>query len=174
MANSNTPMGAWPVEGLFGPANDIGRTLPFKVKASQTIYVGDFLSADATGTVVASTADDGVIVVGVASHYVVGNASGTTDIAVWPATWYIFGIQSDTGTATTAADVFATANHVAGSGDATTKMSGHELDASDIGTGLQMRLLGLDPTPGNAWGEHSIVRFMFNECILIPNGGATV
>jgi len=174
MANSDTPRGAWPIESMLGPSLDTYRTLPFKVKASQTIYYGDIVSADATGTVVASTANDGVIVVGVAAEYKVGNASGTTDIAIWPASWYIFGIQSDSGTATTAADVFATANHVAGSGDATTKVSGHELDSDDIGTGLQMRILGLDPTSGNAWGEHSILRVMFNECILIPNGGATV
>jgi hypothetical protein len=172
MANQDTPRGAYPVYSLTG-ANDLGRTIKMYVKASQTIYNGDIVSVDATGTVVASSVDDGVIVAGVASEYKVGNASGTTEIAIYPAHWYAFCIQADSGSTPAATDRWATANHVAGSGSATTKMSGHELDSSDIGTGIQMRIIDKLNVSGNAWGEHVDLVVVLNEHIFADNG-ATV
>lgn len=169
MANADTPMGAWPAINMFG--GNLGQIISTKVKASQTVYQGDIVSADATGTVAAATANDGVIVVGVAAEYKVGNSSGTTDIAIWPAYMYLFGIQTDTGTTVAATAVWATANHVAGSGNATTKMSGHELDASDLGTGLQMRVIDKINTPSNNWGEaHVDALVIFNEHVWQPSG----
>jgi hypothetical protein len=75
----------------------------------------------------------------------------------------VFGIQCDDGTAVAATDVFATANHVATTGDTTTKLSKHELDSSDLGTGQQMRVIGLVNTPGNAWGEFCDVEVLIVE-----------
>jgi len=39
----------------------------------------------------------------------------------------------------------------------------NELDSSDIGTGAQLKIIGLHPVAGNAWGEHSKLVVMFNE-----------
>jgi len=84
---------------------------------------------------------------------------------IWNARDYIFGIQADTD-ATAPANIQvigATANHVAGSGNATTQLSGHELDTDDIGTGLQLRILRLVKRPDNAWGPHADLEVEFNE-----------
>jgi hypothetical protein len=171
MPNLDAPRGLYPVHNKLG--GEMGRTIQLYVKASQTIYNGDLVSVDATGTVVASTADDGVLVAGVAAEYKVGNASGTTPIAIYRADEYQFCIQADSGSTPAATDRWATANHIAGSGDATTKMSGHELDSSDIGTGIQMRIVDKRNVSGNDWGEHVDLIVEINENIWAPNG-ATV
>jgi len=131
------------------------RTKEFTLTTGETVYKGDLLKVVAGGTVQAAAADDGIIVIGVASHYADDSASaGGVKVAVWCDPYITFRCQADTGTAPTAADVFNTANHVAGSGSSTTKISGHELDASDIGTGGQLKILGKIDKPGNDWGEH--------------------
>lgn len=160
MANVDNPKGFWPVGHLTG--GEI-RTNSYLITASQTIYKGDLLKVVAGGTVQASAADDGVIVVGVAAEYKVGNSSGTTSIQVYDDPYIIFGVQADTGTAPAAEDVFETANHVAGSGSTTTKLSGHELDASDIGTGAQLKIIGIIDEPNNSWAEHVDLKVIINE-----------
>jgi hypothetical protein len=141
------------------------RTERRKVTASAEIFGGDVLKAVAGGTVEEAAADIGLAAIGVASNYVLAAASGDYWCDVWEDPYIIYSAQTDTGTASTAADIFVTANHVAGTGSTTTKMSGHELDSSQMAAsgGAQFKVLGLDPTPGNAWGEHSRVLVMFNE-----------
>lgn len=173
MANVDNPIGFWPVRHLAG---GVLRTNTYKVKASTTIYQGDLLIGDATGTVTPATVDAGAIVIGVAAEYKVGNSSGTTEISVYDDPFIVFGVQmDDAGTASTSADVWATANHLAGSGSSTTKLSGHELDMSDIGTGAQLRILGLCQTrdSANTWGNNADVEVLLNEHIL-KAGGATL
>lgn len=173
MANVDSPIGFWPSRHLTG--GEI-RTTTYKVKASTTIYKNDLLIGDATGTVTPATVDAGAIVVGVAAEYKVGNASGTTDIEVYDDPFIVFGVQmDDVGTDSTAADIFATANHIAGAGSATTYLSGHELDMSDIGTGAQLRILGLCQTrdAANTWGDNADVEVLLNEHIM-KAGGATL
>jgi hypothetical protein len=161
MANVDGAQGFWPVRHLTG--GDMSRTNDYIMTASTTIYKGDLLKCVAAGTVEPSAADDGVIVIGVAAEYKVSAASGTYKIAVYDDPQIAFGVQADSGTALTAAAVFATANHVAGSGSATTKLSGHELDSSDVGTGAQLEILGKVETSDNTWAEHVNLIVRINE-----------
>lgn len=152
MANVDNPRGFWPVGHLCGAPIT---TREFIVTTGQTIYQGDLLKCVDAGTVEESDANDGVIVVGVAAEYVDDSGSaGGKKIRVYCDPYILFGVQCDSGTAPAATAVFSTANHVAGSGSSTTKLSGHELDASDIETGGQIEVLGLVDEPNNTWGEH--------------------
>lgn len=160
MANVDNPKGLFPVGHLTG--GEI-RTNSYPMTASTTIYRGDILKVVAAGTVQPSAADDGLIVVGVAAEYKVSAATGTSNIQVYDDPYIIFGVQADTGTAVAATAVFATANHVAGAGSATTKLSGHELDSSDIGTGAQLKIIGKIEEPNNDWAEHVDLKVIFNE-----------
>lgn len=168
MANVDNPRGFWPVGHLCGAPIT---TREFVVTTGKTCYQGDLLKVVAAGTVEPAAANDGIIVIGVAAEYVSDAASaGGKKIRVYADPYILFGVQTDTGTATTSAGVFATANHEAGSGSSTTKQSGHELDASDIGTGGQLQILGLVDEPNNAWGEHSdvvvrIAEHLFNAAV---------
>lgn len=162
MANLDRPIGFWPIKQLDG--NNTPAPNEYIVTTGATIYRGDLVTAAAAGTVGASTANDGVLVVGVAAEYVSdsGSAAGKK-ILIYDNPYTVFGVQADTGTSPAATAVFATANHVVGSGNATTKLSGHELDSSDIGTGLQCRILGKIDTPDNEWGEHVKLRVLLSE-----------
>ena len=160
MANKDRPKGLWPISH---PSGEI-RVFPYTLTTGQTVYKGDLLKVVAAGTVEESDTDDGVIVIGVASQYADDSASaGGVEVMVWDDPAIVFGIQSDSGTDTTAADIFATANHVGTDGDSTTLQSKHELDASDIGTGGQLEILGLIDRIDNAWGEHSDLKVRIAE-----------
>lgn len=161
MANVDAPRGFWPIRQLTG--GEI-RTNEYVLTTGSTAYRGDLLKVVAAGTVEPSSANDGVIVVGVAAEYADDSASaGGVKIQVYDDPYIVFGVQADSGTAPTAADIFATANHVAGSGSSTTKLSGHELDADDIGTGAQLKILGKIENEENTWGEHVDLQVLINE-----------
>jgi hypothetical protein len=173
MANTDTLRGLYPLYHLNG--GEI-RTNSYVVTTSAAIYKGDLVSMINTGCVSASSADDGIIVVGVAAEYIPAAVSATagTLIQVYDDPKIVFGVQADSGTSVAAADVWATANHVATTGSATTGLSAHELDSSDIGTGLQFRIIGKVESPDNAWGEHVELRVIFNEHAYKGAGTATV
>lgn len=160
MANVDNARGFWPVRHLSG--GEI-RTNNYPMTASTTIYKGDLLKVVDGGTVEPAAADAGIIVIGVAAEYKVSAATGTTEVAVYDDPNIIFGVQADTGTAVAATERFETANHVAGSGSATTKLSGHELDSSDIATGSQLKIIGIINEPLNSWAEHVDLEVLINE-----------
>ena len=141
MSNVDNPKGFWPLYHLTG--GEI-RTNTYFVTTSAAIYKGDLVSAINTGCVSASTANDGYLVVGVAAEWIPAATSATayTPIQVYDDPMIVFGVQCDSGTSAAVTDIFACANHVATTGNTTTGQSAHELDASDIGTGLQLRILG--------------------------------
>lgn len=160
MANVDNPRGFWPVSHLTG--GEI-RTRSYTCTTSAVIYRGDPLKVVAGGTVEVAAANDGEIVIGVAAEYV-NTASAGQKIQVYDDPFIIFGVQSDSGTATTSADVFAQANFITyAAGSSTTGQSIMELDASDITTGGQLKIVGLVDSPDNAWGEHSDLLVVFNE-----------
>lgn len=163
MANADQPRGLWPVRHLLG--GEI-RTSKYTLTTGATVFIGDVLKAVAGGTVEAAAADDGVIVVGVSAEYIAAGAAGTK-VKVWDDPYIVFGIQADTGTAVNAADIFRASDHVAGSGSAVTKLSGHELDSSEAaaGSGVQLFIIGKIKQPDNAWGEHVDLEVIFNEHI---------
>jgi hypothetical protein len=127
------------------------------------VYQGDLLKKVAAGSVEVSAANDGTIIEGVAAEYKVAGASGTTWVDVYVDPYISYGVQADSGTALTVAAVGATANHVAGAGSATTKLSGHELDSDDVGSGAQLKILGKIERPDNTWAEHVDLEVQINE-----------
>lgn len=162
MANLDGARGFWPHRHLSG--GEVGRPTEYTLTTGATVFQGELVKIVAGGTVEQGAADIGTAAIGVAAHYADDSASaGGVKVLVYDDPNIVFGVQSDSGTATTAADVGATANHVAGTGNTTTKISTDELDASDIGTGAQLKIIGLIPRPDNAWGEHSDLEVIFNE-----------
>ena len=162
MANRDNPRGFWPYAHLCG--GEI-RTMEFVVTTGATVYKGDVLKIVAAGTVEPASADIGLAAIGVAADYVDDSASaGGKKVLVYADPYIMFGCQmDDVGTASTAADIGQTANHLVTAGSTTTKMSGHELDMSDIGTGAQFKIIGLIPEPDNAWGANGDLVVIFNE-----------
>jgi hypothetical protein len=163
MANVDNPRGMWPIRHLTG--GEI-RTNTYFVTTSAAIYKGDPVTAINTGCVSAITANDGWKVVGVAAEWITAAKSATayTEIQVYDDPNIVFGIQADSGTSPAVTDIFATANtNTYAAGNTTTGISICELDASDIGTGLQLRILGKTSDPNNAWGEHVDLEVIFNE-----------
>lgn len=162
MANADSPRGFWPTRHMCGGQI---RTKEYTLTTGATAYQGDLMKIVAAGTVEAATVDIGLACIGVAAEYVTDSGSaGNKKILVYDDPYIAFGIQmDDAGTASTAADVGQTANHLAGAGSATTKISGHELDMSDIGTGAQLKIVGLIDEPNNAWGANCDVEVLINE-----------
>ena len=159
MANEDKPRGFWPVRHLTGGEIRLSEQV---VTTGQTVFEGDLIKVVAGGTVEEADADDGILVIGVAAAYVASASAGDTVLA-WIDPDIVFGVQADSGTAPAATDVYASANHSAGSGNSTTGISGHELDSSDIGTGAQLKILGLLDVPGNTWGEHCELEVLISE-----------
>lgn len=159
MANTDFPHGLEPAYHLLGGAI---RTLDFTLTTGETVYKGDLIKGVAGGTVQASAAGDGTIVVGVAAAHVddSGSAGGKT-VPVYTDPFIVYAIQADGSNV--AADVFATADHVAGAGSSTTGISGHELDSSDTGTGAQLKIIGKVDRPDNAWGTNVDLLVLINE-----------
>jgi hypothetical protein len=166
MANADAPRGFYPIS----PDACINKFSPhsgYLMTASATVYQGDVVKLVDAGTVEVAAANIGVAAIGIAAEYKAAAASGNYYLKVYDDPDTIFGVQTDSGTASTAADVGETANHVAGTGSGTTYLSGHELDSSQMAAsgGAQFKVLGLVERSDNAWGEHSDVLVKFNEHI---------
>ena len=159
MANLDRPRGLVPLRHLTG--GEI-RVQEYIVTTGQIVYKGDVVKLVAAGTVEECDAADGVLAIGVAAQYVndSGSAAGKT-ILVWNDPHIVFGIQTTDSITTTAADIGATGDHLATTGDTTTLQSKHELNT--LGTNLQFRIIGLVKQRNNAWGEFSEVEVVFNE-----------
>lgn len=154
MSNVNNPRGFYPLRHLCGGTITTNK---YVLKPGQTVFQGDLVTALSTGDIQASAAGDGTAVVGVAAEYKVAPASGVTYVSVWDDPYIVFGVQASLHTnPVTQADVFATANHVAGTGNPTTGLSGHQLNTANIGTGSQLKILGRVETPDNVFGAHYV------------------
>lgn len=157
MANADSPKGFRPLEE--------GPTFPVSVDASNatTIGKGDPLEMEADGGYGRAEAGDAAVVKYIAwgfkdsdgnsITYLPASTAGTVNaIPITPGRKFV--IQSNTGTTVAATAVNATADFVAGNASTTSGVSTYELDASDIGTGTQLRILGkLETAEDNAWGE---------------------
>lgn len=177
MANVDAAKGFTPIRHLSGGALC---SVAYTLTTGATVYKGEVLKMVTGGTVESATADDGVIVVGVAADYVDDSGSaGGKQVQVYDDPSIVFGVQTDSGTAAAATDVGNTANHVAGAGTTVgsdhrkTGTSADELDSSELagGDGLQCKLIGLVDAPENAWGEHAYVEVIFNEHLYKSSAG---
>lgn len=171
MANADFPTG-------FQQINDEGvDPVLFKaeVDSSNGNIIGsqDAITREADGNVTRSAANDGVNVLGTVQQIfdtdgvpllrLAASTAGT--VYYIPAKDRRFVIQSDSGTTVAATAIGATANFVVtGDADSTTGKSKMELDSSDIGTGLQLRIEG--KTDASVWGEeHVDLIVSFNESV---------
>lgn len=164
MANIDAPIGLWPLRHLSG--GEVRAKL-YRVKANVTIFKGDPVIADTTGTVDVGTATPGTQLLGVAAEYKVGNASGTTEILIYDDPMIEYGCQGDSTGAFAATDVFANAQFkTTHAGVAATGLSGYEIDQATIATTAThaVKILGLceSRTPGTEWGTHADLRVMLN------------
>jgi len=171
MANSDKAMGFELVSDKGGTTSNI----EYQVDSSNGNIIGlnDPVTQEADGNVTRSAANDGIVVLGVVQGIKDSDgksinrlaASTAGSVLVTPARDNIFRIQTDSGTNVTQAAVGATANFAtATDADSVTGISTFELDSSDIGTGLQCRILGKDT--GSAFGEdHVKVLVEFNESV---------
>jgi hypothetical protein len=159
MANTDFPKGFWPTRHLAG---GVITAREYVVTTGATVYKGEVLKVVAAGTVESSTANDGVIVIGVAAEYVNDSGSaGGKKVMVYDDPNIVFAAQMTTGQTPTAADVFSSANHVAGAGSTTTYLSADEVGAS--AGGGQLIILGKVEVEGNAWGAHVDLEVIFAE-----------
>lgn len=199
MANADIAKGFRPKRHMFlgalpGVNSVKGEPYTCATTYGTALRQGDAVKPVAAGGIEKAAANDGVLVCGIfwGCSYVDANGdqqlsdeipaskTGFTEIKldVYDDPFIIYEIQADDGGASTAAeaDTFATANHVVGTGSSVTKLSGDELDASDIGTGLQLRILRKSSAHyPNDWASSNVVlEVMFNEHFYKQDGGATV
>ena len=192
MANRDRPNGFKPVIMVDGSDVPV-RNFPVDADEASTLMVGDLVTAEADGNVNLAIANDGILVLGAVTAIFDTNGvpAGHPNSAI--STKYkpvstaaivavalampnaIFRCQSDSGTDVAQTARFATANHAAGTGDTTTAVSRGELDASDIGTGLQLRIIDKVDEPGNDWADANVdLLVTFNESVFKGAGTATI
>lgn len=95
-------------------------------------------------------------------NYLAASTAGTCNgIKVVPG--QVWACQADSGTALTSAAINATADIVAGDCSTTTGISVYELDSSNVGTGQQVRILGLLKDPNNSFAEHADLLVEWSE-----------
>ena len=163
MANSDSPNGF----NLLGRIGDgVANVQEYDVDSSNgtAIFIGDPVIAEADGNIAPATAGAGTNVIGFvlgcfnsdreAISFLAASTAGF--ITVCDDDHAIMGIQSDSGTNVDSSDRFATADFVAGAGSTALGRSRYELDASDIGTGAQLRILDKIDTPNNNFGEDHV------------------
>lgn len=170
MANSDNPKG-FVLVGRMGGGEPSKRLYSVDSSNSTAIFHNDAMKAEADGNVAPLAANDGNSFLGSALaiydsnnkpiKYLAASTAGYVLVCNDPQA--IYEVQTDSGTSITAGDVFATANHVAGAGDTTLGISRMELDASDIGTGLQFKIIDKSDTEDNVFGEHCNVLVVPNE-----------
>lgn len=163
MANPNAPFGAVPVNNR---GKEIQAT-PYKAKTSTQIFKGDFVTADAAGTVDVTAATEAIL--GVAAEYKAA-ADADRTILVYDDPDLIFEIQCDGDLA--AADVFLNADMAVGAGGAN-GISSHVLNSSsllDTAT-LQLKVLGLHSVAENAYGSYARALVKINKHTLGQHTG---
>lgn len=180
MANRDNPFGFIPVGRLGG--GEIPKPMRFAVASDNAtgLFVGDLVSALASGKIGPAAADPGDIMLGavvglydsngvaigspqssVATKYLPASTAGYADIV--PALPdVIFRCQCLTGATPAATDVFNASDHTAGAGDTTTGKSNHELTAT-FSTANMFKVIGKVEGPNNDWGEHVEVLVVAEE-----------
>lgn len=200
MANVDRPNGLTPVKTITGaPWNGQVNMYLCPAADGTAVFIGDLVklggSAGAAGVMVngvdvegmptiaqAAAGDGGVgVVVGFLPNQdnlmVRHRVASTNRIAlVCDDPNVVYEIQEVSGgTALTVAEVGLNANVVVGSGNATTGMSGMELNnGTEAATAdLDLKILGMSPRPDNALGEHCKWLVMINTHQLANMTGIT-
>jgi hypothetical protein len=157
MANVDGPKGFWPAYHLSG--GEI-RPRPYKMSAGITLYKGDVLEIEATGTVAMGDAGDGVQVIGVAAETKTSAASSvSTDIMVYDDPNIVFSAQADDASSATITytAIGGTIDHLATAGTTGAEISNHELDTSTLNASsaaaAQFLIIDKVQSPDNNWAQ---------------------
>jgi hypothetical protein len=155
MANANAPFGARLIES----EGKQFRVRRYPKKSGNAIYQGDFVIADAAGSVDVATAAATLLGVALES----GAATSTADIAVCDDPEAVFEVQASANFA--AADVFQNADIVATAGDSSLSRSKHAWDSAsdDTTSTLQLKALGLSQIGENAYGSYAKIKVKINN-----------
>lgn len=181
--------GATVIGHLYGaPHNGAVRRFQHAAADSVALFVGDVVklagSASTLGdipTIVQAAAGDVPlgIIVGFEPNYdnltqLHNPASTLRNVLVNCDPNVLFTMQEDSvGGALAITDIGENVDIVVGSGSTVTGLSGMELDSSTHNTtSAQVRILGLDPTPGNALGVNAKFICMFNEHVYKSTTGS--
>lgn len=182
MSNVNRPAGLIPVRHMAGGVVRLGE-YTIAANLNQDLFLGDPVVLTGTGrniTIAIAATDNPVLGAFAGVQYVNENGEQKFD-GKWPAQsssqytnikalvyddpFTIFSIQMDGTAGLAEADVGATTNLVAGTGNAFTRRSAWQADQSEIDTDVadQLRILGLDPTLGNAYGQYAKTLVQINR-----------
>lgn len=160
------------VDDLSGGGNTNYQSYRVDAGNGTAIFNGDPISLETDGAVKASGAADGVAVAAITKGFKNSNGESVkflpettvgTLLAI-PVTGKVFRIKASPGVVITEADVNKTADFLPVAGDEISGRSRYELDSSTIGTGQQVRIIGLSRGIGNTFGiEESILLVSFVE-----------
>ena len=150
MANTDSPMGFNPVGKIgSGPSQkaaeyDVTNDAIFQGDAVQIAGNSGVLTQAGTGTTNVGVFwgcnfDDSTGKPAFKNQSAAGQASKAF---VYDDPYQVFELQGDSGTNSAQTDIGRTADIVVGTGNTTNGISGMELDASDIGTGANVRIIG--------------------------------
>ena len=180
MANTDRPRGFWAIRHLTGGQVRYNK-YPVLVSEGSLLTKGDVAKYTTDGYVTLAAATIGAAAIGIFAYFEWKDADGkfkagkqmpatktgfTKLVAyVYDDPQIVFGVQADSGTAVTQADMGSTADHVATAADTTRKLSKHELDSSDLAasSNAQFKVIKIIDEPGNALGEHVNLEVIFNE-----------
>jgi len=177
MANADTPNGFRPIGNLNG-APYTGATIKCSILAADetATFVGDLVKLSGTASAegypsVQQGAASDTSFFGVVTSFdpaptdietVYRKADTLRNCNVVPASGgQLFVVQANGAFAIT--DVGNTADVVVGSGSTSTGLSGMELNSSDIGTGINLHILGVDQRPDNEIDTNCDVVVRINE-----------
>ncbi len=158
MANANRAHGLQPYETIM-------RESPYV--AASTIYPGDLVRMDSSGTIAAASADTNPNL-GVSAQY----ATVGQEVKVWDDPEQKFVCQADSGGSVAIAQTDCGLNYqiVATTGSTAYKQSRQELDASTgaSDSNLPLRMLAIAPAVNNAAGVNAKVVVAINNHQLKP------
>lgn len=146
MANKDQPKGFGPT-----PLGHVGR-YQFDTSDSTAKFIGDVIQTENDGYNTPATAADAGLI-GVNLTYLAASTLGSTTCADDPDQVYV--AQDDASATLTVTDRGRYADHVKGTGSASTKLSGHELNATVSDTATGFFLLDLFQGIGNAFGNNA-------------------
>lgn len=178
MANADTPNGLVPYRHVLGGVVRVNSMGTYTIASGYTtsIFSGDLVKRSSTTNEINIGAASDTAFLGVFAGVEYTDASGNRVFSkYWPASttatevtahvfddpYISFSIQHDgTGAIT---DYGAMADVLATAGDTVTGVSRMELDTSDIGTGINLKILGPVADPENAVGANQRVEVLINE-----------
>jgi hypothetical protein len=160
MANTDKPHG-------FDPFGSIKQVNPFRCDTTTTaIFRGDMVSAMATGYVKVAAAADTQLVGPSIGYQAVYSTAGTYDVLLLDDPDQVYYAQTVTGTSPARTMINSFCDHIAGTGSATTLLSGHELNigTTDTTVSYGFRLIDfLSRDDNDKTVEHAEMICVMNE-----------